>query len=71
MTDMVVQAFDALDGAHNCRDELVELNNEFLLRLDQAVEVVRNSNGQVKVKEEKSLAGAGALGGAFWRHLSA
>lgn len=66
MTDMVVLAFDTLDGAHNCRSELVELNNEFLLRLDQAVEVVRNPNGQVKVKEERSLAGAGALGGAFW-----
>jgi uncharacterized membrane protein len=66
MTDMVVLAFDTLDGAHNCREELVELNNEFLLRLDQAVEVVRGTDGKVKIQEERSLAGAGALGGAFW-----
>jgi uncharacterized membrane protein len=69
MTDMVVLAFNTLDGAHNAREKLVELNNEFLLRLDQAVEVIRNPDGQVKIKEERSLAGIGALGGAFWGFL--
>jgi uncharacterized membrane protein len=46
MTDMVVLAFDTLDGAHNAREKLVELNNEFLLRLDQAVEVIRKPDGR-------------------------
>ena len=69
MTDMVVLAFNTLDGAHNAREKLVELNNEFLLRLDQAVEVIRKPDGQVKIKEERSLAGIGALGGAFWGFL--
>lgn len=66
MTDMVVLAFDTPDGAHKAREELVELNDEFLLKLDQAVEVVRNPDGKVKVQEERSLTGAGALGGAFF-----
>jgi len=66
MTDMLVLAFDSVDGAHEARDELVDLNNQYLLKLDQAVEVVRPQDGQVKVKEEHSLAGAGAIGGAFW-----
>ena len=59
-------AFDNVDDAHKVRNKLVELNNQFLLRLDQAVEVVRTPDNQVKIKEERSLAGAGAIGGAFW-----
>lgn len=66
MTDMVVLAFDTPDGAHKAREKLVELNNEFLLKLDQAVEVIRKDDGQVKIKEERSLTGFGAIGGAFW-----
>ena len=66
MTDMVALAFDTLDGAHNARSKLVDLNNQYLLKLDQAVEVVRKADGQVKIKEERSLTGAGAIGGAFW-----
>ena len=30
------------------------------------MEVIRKPDGQVKIKEERSLAGIGALGGAFW-----
>ena len=66
MTDMVVLAFDSVDGAHDARDKLVDLDNQYLLKLDQAVEVVRAKDGQVKVKEEPTLEGAGAIGGAFW-----
>jgi uncharacterized membrane protein len=66
MTDMVVLAFDGIDDAHNARNKLIELNNEYLLKLDQAVEVVRKADGQVKIKEERSLTGFGAIGGAFW-----
>jgi uncharacterized membrane protein len=66
MTDMVVLAFDTIDGAHTARTKLVDLNNQFLLKLDQAVEVDRMQDGHVKIKEERSLAGAGAIGGAFW-----
>ena len=63
---MVVLAFDDVDGAHNARNKLVELNNQFLLKLDQAVEVVRKEDGHIKIKEERSLTGAAAVGGAFW-----
>jgi uncharacterized membrane protein len=66
MTDMVVLSFDGVDTASNARNRLIELNNQFLLRLDQAVEVVRTPDGQVKIKEEPRLTGLGAVGGAFW-----
>ena len=63
---MAVLAFDSVDGAHNARNKLIELNDEFLLRLDQAVEVVRKADGHIKIKEERSMTGFGAIGGAFW-----
>ena len=66
MTEMVVVSFDGVDTAENARNKLIDLNNQFLLNLRQAVEVVRNQDGQVKIKEEPRLTGIGALGGAFW-----
>jgi uncharacterized membrane protein len=66
MTDMVVLAFDGVDTANKAKNKLIDLNDQFLLKLDQVVEVVRNPDGQVKIKEEPRLTGVGAIGGAFW-----
>lgn len=66
MTDMVVLAFDGVDTADKAKDKLIDLNDQFLLNLNQAVAVVRNPDGQVKIKEEPRLTGVGAIGGAFW-----
>jgi len=66
MTDMVVLAFDGVDTAEKVRNKLIDLNNQYLLNLSQVVEVVRKDDGQVKIKEEPTLTGLGALGGAFW-----
>lgn len=66
MTDMLVLGFDGVDTAANVKNKLLELNSQFLLRLDQIVEVVRRPDGQVKIKEEPKLTGTAALGGAFW-----
>ena len=66
MTDMVVLAFDSENGADQGRMKLVELNNEYVLNLADAVEVVRHTDGKVKVKNIRNLTGIGAMGGAFW-----
>jgi uncharacterized membrane protein len=66
MTEMLVLAFDGIDTADKVRNRLIDLNSQFLLNLDQAVEVVREENGKVKIKEEPRLTGIGAIGGAFW-----
>jgi uncharacterized membrane protein len=66
MTEMVVLAFDGEDTADKARNKLIDLNDQFYLKLDQAVEVIRKQDGQVKIKEEPRLTGLGALGGAFW-----
>jgi uncharacterized membrane protein len=66
LTDMVVLAFDDIDTAEKVRGRLIDLNTQYLLRLDQAVEVVRENNGKIKIKDEPRLTGIGAFGGAFW-----
>jgi len=66
LTDMVVLAFDSESGADKGRQKLVELNNEYVLNLVDAVEIVRHADGKVKVKNIRNLTGVGAMGGAFW-----
>jgi len=66
MTDMVVLAFDSEDGADEGRQKLVELNDEYVLNLIDAVEVERKADGKVKLKNIRNLTGIGAMGGAFW-----
>jgi len=69
LTDMVVLAFDSEGGADMGRQKLVELNNEYVLNLVDAVEVVRHTDGKIKIKDIRNLTGIGALGGAFWGTL--
>jgi uncharacterized membrane protein len=63
---MVVLAFDNENGADQGRQKLVELNNEYVLNLVDAVEVVRHTDGKLKLKNIRNLTGIGAMGGAFW-----
>mgnify|MGYP003574537284 CR=1 FL=1 len=69
MSDLVVFTFKTEDGAAQMRDELVALQKQELIALEDAAVVVRRQDGKVKVKQATSLAGAGALGGAFWGML--
>lgn len=69
MADLIVLAFDTEDGAIAMRDRLISLQKQQLIELEDAAVVVRREDGKVKVKQVASLAGAGALGGAFWGML--
>jgi len=69
LTDMVVLAFDSETGADQGRQKLVELNNQYVLNLVDATEVVRHADNKVKVKNLRSLTGVGAMGGALWGTL--
>jgi uncharacterized membrane protein len=66
LSDLVVLAFDTETGAEQLRDELIQLQKEHLIGLEDAAVAVRHQDGKVKIKQVESLAGAGALGGAFW-----
>ena len=69
MRSLVVLAFDSEDGALEVRDKLYELQKQELITLEDAAVVVRKPDGKVKVKQARSLVGAGAVGGAFWGML--
>lgn len=69
MSDLIVFAFDSEEGAAKTRDTLIKLQKQQLIELEDAAVVVRRLDGKVKVKPVTSLAGAGALGGAFWGML--
>ena len=69
MSDLIVLAFDTMDGAKNVRDKLYDLQKQELIQLDDAAVVVRKENGKTKVDQAVSLVGTGALGGAFWGML--
>jgi uncharacterized membrane protein len=47
---MIVLAYDKEYGAYEGRRKLIELDNEYVLNLNDAVEVIRESNGRVKIK---------------------
>ncbi len=66
MSNLVVLAFDTESGAEQMRDDLIQLQKEHVIGLDDAAVAVRGQDGKVKIKQVTSLAGAGALGGAFW-----
>jgi len=66
LTDMVVFAFESENGAAQGRQQLVELNNQYVLDLVDAVEVVRHADGKIKIKNIRNLTGVGAMGGALW-----
>ena len=66
MTNLIALTFDTEMGAEQMRDDLLQMQKEHLIGLEDAAVAVRNKEGKVKVKQIQSLAGAGALGGAFW-----
>jgi uncharacterized membrane protein len=69
MSTLAVFAFDNENGADRMRQSLTRLQAERLITLDDAAVVIRHKDGKVKVRQAQSLAGAGALGGAFWGML--
>jgi uncharacterized membrane protein len=69
MSTLAVVKFENQTGADAMREELGRLQQQELIKLEDAAVVVRRPDGKVKVKQATSLVGAGALGGAFWGML--
>ena len=44
----------------------MKMQKEHLIGLEDAAVAVRHKDGKTKIKQAQNLAGAGALGGAFW-----
>lgn len=69
MSQMIVVAFDDETTAFKVRDKLSQMQKQYLIGLDDLVVAVRDKEGKVKIKQAVNMAGAGALGGAFWGML--
>jgi uncharacterized membrane protein len=65
VSDLIVLAFDSEEGAIEARDKLLSLENQGALSLSDAAVVVRRADGEVKVKQVKSMTGAGAAAGGI------
>ena len=66
MSNLVVLAFENETDAEQMKDDLMKMQKEHLIGLEDAAVAVRHKDGKTKIKQVQNLAGAGALGGAFW-----
>jgi uncharacterized membrane protein len=69
MSNLIAVAYPDPETAEGVRSELVEATKEHLLTLEDAVVVVHESDGKVKLRQAMSTTGAGAAGGAVWGGL--
>lgn len=66
MSDLIVVGFDNEFKADEVLLDLVKLQREHLIDLEDAVVVVRNQKGKVKIKQTQELVASGALSGGLW-----
>jgi uncharacterized membrane protein len=69
MSTLVAIAYPDSGTADQVRAELVQATKEHLLTLDDAVVVVHDPDGKIKLQQAVSTAGVGAAGGALWGGL--
>jgi uncharacterized membrane protein len=69
MSTLIAIAYPDADTAERVRGELVQATKEHLLQLEDAVVVVHEPDGKIKLHQAVSTTGAGAAGGALWGGL--
>ncbi|MEZ5124990.1 MAG: DUF1269 domain-containing protein [Thermoleophilia bacterium] len=69
MSELMVLGFENETEADRFGVKLTQMQNDMVVVLDDAAEVVRDPDGKPHVKHGHSLVGVGALGGAFWGML--
>lgn len=69
MGNLFVLTFKDEESANRTLRELEHLQKQELIVIDDAAVAIHPKNGKVKIRQAKSLVGAGALGGAFWGML--
>ena len=66
MSELVVVGFDTPQEADRVLHELQRLQREYLVDLEDAVVVVSDAQGKVRLKQSVDLVGAGAASGGLW-----
>lgn len=69
MSNLIVVGFDNELKADEVLHKLGELQKEHLVDLEDAVVVIKNQKGKVKIKQAYDLVTSGAIGGGFWGSL--
>jgi uncharacterized membrane protein len=69
MSDLVVVAFPTEAKAEEVRKKLLDMQQEYLIDLEDAVVAVKQADGQVKLNQLFNLTKAGAISGALWGTL--
>jgi len=66
MADLFVIAYEDEFKAEEVRLTLAKLQREHLIELEDAAVVVKNKDGEIKLKQAVNLTAAGAASGSFW-----
>jgi uncharacterized membrane protein len=69
MSDLLVIAFPTEAKAEEVRKKLLDMQQEYLIELDDAVVAVKQPNGHIKLNQLFHPTAAGAAGGALWGAL--
>jgi uncharacterized membrane protein len=66
MSSLIAIVFNDESTAFEMRAALAKMQKQYLLEMEDAVVVTRDSSGKTKLHQAVSLTTAGAVGGAFW-----
>jgi len=69
MSTLVVIGYNDLYQAQEVRLKLIKLQKDYLLDMEDAVVVVKNEDGKVKLHQAINLTATGAISGGFWGSL--
>jgi uncharacterized membrane protein len=69
MADLVFIAFPTEARAEEVRQQVYGLQREYLMELGDAVVVVKDANGAIKLNQMINMTAAGAASGALWGTL--
>ncbi|MFN7320406.1 MAG: DUF1269 domain-containing protein, partial [Methylobacterium sp.] len=69
MSDLVFVAFPTEQKAEEVRKRVLELQREYLIELGDAVVVVKDESGNIKLNQLLNLTALSAASGAMWGTL--
>src|SRR3954462_2356811 len=69
MSNLVVIGFENAADAFEMRAVLARLQTEYLIEMEDAVVITRDSKGKVQLHQAMNLTAAGAVSGGFWGML--
>jgi uncharacterized membrane protein len=69
MSDLVVIAFPTEEKAEQVRQKLLNMQQEYLIELGDAVIAVKQPDGRIKLNQLFHTTAAGAVSGTFWGAL--